>query len=253
VIAPEHVLRAVDEEALKRVKRDPWYGAPWRKDFEPDVASAARRSLEVGAEPPLEYKGTGMTGVVFCDRRGVAYKAARQPEEAIGRKLIEDEAAWLAAASTVPEVRDHVAHFRHYYPEQVVIERECIDERERRYRSGDDQKKLDLHREIGRAMRPYGFQGVEFKEDSYRWYPGRGWVFVDASMPILTGTRLVAHAVEVLRGRRFHGERPRDVAWELRMEAGRTVDAARAQRLSDRLEALPDQDEFPKSDRGPQG
>jgi hypothetical protein len=250
--AVAHELATSAADSLKSVKKDPWYGAPWPKAFEPDVASAARRALEVGAQPPLEYKGTGMTGVVLCDQRGVAYKAARQPGEAINRKYLEDEAAWLSVASTVPSIKDHVAKFYRYHPDQVVIERECVDERERN-RPGDDQRKLDLHREIRIAMEPYGYRGVEFKPDSYRWHPGRGWVLVDASSSVRTGARLVAQAVEILNGRRFYNERPRDVAWALRMEAGRTVDVDRAQRLSDRLEALPDVTEHPSSNRGPRG
>lgn len=183
-----------------------------------------------------------MYGVVFCDARGVGYKAARDCSAPDNRVSIEEEAEWLRVASTVPAIRQHIARFRHYYARACVIERECILGTSGRHAD----KRQDIHAEIRDAMHLHGFGMPEYKNDSYRWQPGRGWVLVDASSPIRRGNRLVARAVQTLKGARFHGERPADVAWELRMEAGKTVDDGRAQRLSDRLESLPDAQRFPR-------
>jgi hypothetical protein len=185
-----------------------------------------------------------MTGIVFCDARGVGYKAARRPNEGLSRKLVAEEAEWLRTASTVPSIRRHVARFRAWHPEEVVLERECVQESKPpsywRERKTGRLDRFELHREIERAMLPYGWSAPEYKEDSYRYARGRGWVLVDASMPHRVGANLVRRAAETLQGKRFYSERPTDVAFALRMESGKTVPPATAKRLSDRLLQLPD-------------
>jgi hypothetical protein len=89
-------------------------------------------------------------------------------------------------------------------------------------------------------MMRYGWSAPEYKDDSYVYARGRGWVLVDASMPHRVGSRLAARAGEVLAGKRFYNTRPADLAWEIRMESGRTIPPATAERLSERLLALPD-------------
>lgn len=96
----------------------------------------------------------------------------------------------------------------------------------------------EFHQKLGAVMEKYGFSSPEFKEDSYRYVRGRGWVLVDASMPSRVGTRLIALASRVLSGERVPEGDPQDLAFAVRMESGRTIDPARAKRLSDRLEAL---------------
>lgn len=204
-----------------------------------DIQRAARRIVRfTNARLPLEYIGIGMTGVVFCDARGRAFKAARNPDQAITRQMIAEEAQWLAIASTVPEIRRHVTRLHHFHRGPSIIERECIREDESARRRKD--VRFDLHLAIGRAMSPYGLSAPEFKNDSYVYSRGRGWILVDASMPHLVGARLVARAVQTLRGKSFYNERPSDIAFALRMESDRTVAPAVALRLSERLLALPE-------------
>ena len=212
--------------------------------YEDDILGALERvRSSTSAVMPLRYIGIGMTGVVFCDARGRGFKAARCTD-VTSRRFLDEEAAWLEVASTVPGVREHVARFVRYYPRHGILERECVHGSSVAYRRKDNR--WEIHQRIRQAMAPYGFGAPEFKEDSYIHSRGRGWILVDASMPILMGARLVAHAVRVLRGLRVADERPVDVAYALRMEAGRTVNPERAARLSDRLLALPDAEAFPK-------
>lgn len=213
----------------------------WPSWAEPIVADAARRCLLSLAQAPLHYKGMGAYGVVFCDARGIGYKAARDPAESFYRSSFEREAEWLRVASTIPEIKRHVAGFRYFHRDLLVIERECIlgDSIRRSGRYTKDTRS-DLHRTIGKVMLRNGFTMPEFKEDSYVWQTGRGWVLVDASSPLLTGHRLIAHAVQVIAGKRFFDESPNDVGYALRMESGRTVDKLQADRLDARLASLPD-------------
>lgn len=213
--------------------------------YESDVTRAARRAVRMaGARAPLQYIGLGMTGVVFCDRRDIAFKVARKPNESISRKLITEEANWLRVASTVPSIRGRVARFRRYHRSAAILERECVHATRPERRPA--RQRWDIHREIESAMLPYGYTAPEYKDDSYVFTRGRGWVLVDASMPSEVGSRLAARAAETLRGKRFLNERPSDLAFQIRMESGRTLPAALAQRLSDKLEALPTRHGVPK-------
>jgi hypothetical protein len=90
-----------------------------RRDTEP-------LALEAGAVPPLEYLGIGMTGVVFRDREGLAYKVPRPGAE----DSIADEADWLRTASQVPYVRDHVVRFVRLAPNGVLV-REAVEGKRR--------------------------------------------------------------------------------------------------------------------------
>ena len=210
-----------------------------------EIRRAAARAIRLaGARPPLVYVGIGMTGVVFCDAAGKrAWKVARHPDSA----MLEEEAEWLRVASTVPGVREHVSRHVRFHERANVIERECVglggprSERERK-RTGLHE----LHEKIGKAMQAYGYSAPEYKEDSYVYAPGRGWLLVDAGFAHLKGTRLAARAGEVLKGARFAGERPSDLAWALRMEAGKTVPTKAAHGLSDKLLALADAEVEPK-------
>lgn len=209
-----------------------------------DIRRAALRAVRLAeAKPPLDYKGIGMTAVVFCDRRGIGYKVARHPEQAINRTMIAEEAEWLRTASAAPELRGKIARLRHHHSRASIIERECIFGDSIGWRRRDTRR--EVHQEIAHVMRRYGWSAPEFKDDSYIYTSGRGWVLVDASMPHRTGSRLAARAGETLKGHRFHNERPSDLAWEIRMEAGKTLPEKLAMRLSERLLALPDAERFP--------
>lgn len=211
------------------------------RGYEAEVRAAAARALRAGARPPLTFVGMGMTGVVFEDARGRGFKVGRRlsPEN---RKALSDEADWLRVASTVPEIRGRVARFGRYHRALNVIEREHVKSGVRPTWSpkrAGRQDRWELHETIGRAMRRHGWSAPEFKEDSYVFAPGRGWVLVDASLAHRVGSRLAARAGEVLRGVRFSGDSPSDLAWEIRMESGKTIPPHIAERLSDRLLALP--------------
>jgi hypothetical protein len=187
--------------------------------------------------------GAGMSGIVFGDARGVGFKVGRFHNSLSARRMIEEEAEWLAAASTVPQIRSFVARFRAYHPDQAVIERECV--RAQRPGRWPTDTRWDRMQQIKAAMRPYGFGEPEYKEDSFVYAQGRGYVLVDASMPLKMGSRLVGQAAQHLAGKRSAGRDAEDLAFALRMEAGRTIPTARALRLAERLLAAP-----PSSRRG---
>src|ERR1700678_4332055 len=196
----------------------------------PDIVA---RALAAGAPTPLEYVGAGMTGVVFC-AGDVAYKVARDTRP-IDHQFFEEEAEWLGAAAAVPSVRLHVARFRGFDPENLVITRDCVraDPEQSAWRYGEGNLH-DLHRQIERGMIQYGWTAPEFKPDSYV-LTTRGPVLVDASMPSRVGEELARYVEAVVADERpLWTTRPEDLAFAVRMEAGRTL----TQEESDRLEAM---------------
>lgn len=203
-----------------------------------DVRRAAVRALRVGAKRPLRYVGMGMTAIVLCDARGRAFKVGRRPDSAANRAMLHDEAEWLRVASAMPEVRRHVARFYRFHAAENVIERECV--RGGSHREDRNNARYDLHRAIEKAMLRHGWSAPEYKDDSYVYASGRGWVLVDASMAHLVGTRLAARAARTLKGESFEGDSPSDLAFALRAEAGRTLPERTAHSLSDKLLALRD-------------
>ncbi len=211
------------------------------RDEDEEIALARRKAFAAGARHPIDYVGRGMTGVVFRDARGRGYKVARNDRTA--RHIVGEEAEWLRAASPVPELRRHIARLVRYHRGLGVIEREHIAAAPVPY--GYSGKRRLLWEEIVRVMKPYGWSAPEYKEDSFVYARGRGWVLVDAGFVHRKGTRLAARAGEVLRGRRFHGEKPSDLAWQLRMEGGRTLPERTAEHLSRRLLDLPDAERMP--------
>lgn len=222
-----------------------WDGASLPDVLFKEAERAARRAVNLaGAVPPLEYVGAGMTSVVFCDARGRGFKVARNPASPTTRKTIAREAEWLARANQVPEIRRNVARFIAYHP-GGILERECVV-REASGRGRSRTGLFDLHKQIQRAMATYGYGAPELKEDSYVYASGRGWVLVDAGFAPDRGAVLARRATDTLRGRRFHNERPADLAFELRMEGDETIPYEVAARLSARLLALPDAHETPR-------
>lgn len=199
-----------------------------------EVAEAEVRARRVGAVSPLTFLGMGMTGIVFCDARHHGFKVAREGAE----ETVANEAEWLSVASTVPEIKLHVARFIAYDPHWHVIERACV-KADRRERSGTQEEKWALIGEIARVMEPYGLGRPEFKSDSFVWSRGRGWVLVDAGFAVRKGRRLMVEATSALSGRkRLSSFKLQELAWEVRAESGRTIDPTRAERLSERLLAM---------------
>jgi len=205
-----------------------------RDDFGGVILDAARRALSVGAVPVLSYKGMGAEGVVFCDRRGHAFKVGRhQGPDSIGQAL-RREAEWFYVASQIPEIRRNVARFIAFYKDENVLERECIEKGYTGRRPNDNR--WELNRTFLRAMRPYGRGAPEFKEDSFVYARGRGYVLVDGGFSCDTGRKLVERALYFLR----HGDvdpnwTARELSTSLAYEAGRTVDRALVSKLRARL------------------
>lgn len=211
--------------------------------IEPEIDDAERRAYAAGAQGDLEYIGTGMTGIVFCDRRDRAFKVAR------GEGSLADEAAWLKLARTVPGIRQHIARGARWDAKHRVLVRECARGKVGTW--SQSRKLRDLHDRIEAAMVPYGWTSPEFKEDSYVTVRGRGPVLVDASMAHRVGRELVKDTLAVLNRRRplRKYENYTDHGFALRMERGRTVPAPVADRLLRRLKAIDPKVDLANEDR----
>ena len=200
----------------------------------PQMPDVVARAAAAGMPQGAEFMGAGMTGVVFCVG-AVAYKVARQASPTL-RRMLEEEAEWLAAAANVPTVAPHVAGVRRFDPGNVVIVRDCprADPDEPRWKW--ESAIFDLHRRIEQAMLPNGWTAPEFKPDSYVLTSG-GPILVDASMPSRVGNVLARYVEDLVEGERELGdERPSDLAFAVRREVGQTLSQAEA----DRLQALLD-------------
>jgi hypothetical protein len=196
-----------------------------------ELDEAADRAARAGAVGDLEYQGAGATGIVFCDDRGNAFKVARRGRE----DSVAEEAEWLAKAAQVPGAREHVARNTRYDKKHDVLVRECV-----RGKTGtplQTSKLFDIHKDIRKAMGPYGWLSPEFKEDSYVMERGRGPVLIDASSAVRIGGELVRYAQDVLAGRRSQTERLEDIAWAVRQERGGSIPTAVADKLLAKLRA----------------
>ena len=195
----------------------------------PDVVGRLVHCFEGTRYAPrgaLTFMGAGMVGVVFCDESGRAYKVGRHLGVPTLRALHE-ESAWLADASRTPWVKDHVARFLAFDPENLVIARKCATGR-----MPSESRAFALHQEIQRRMLP-DWRGVEFKRDSYVED-----VLVDAGFPLRAGQNLLRYVRGVLTGRIDPlGESLEDMAYSLRMEIGQTITEDQATPLLGALRA----------------
>jgi len=192
---------------------------------------AAKRAVAAGAQGELEFQGAGMSGIVFCDEHGTAYKVARMG----GESTVAEETEWLQKAEQIPGVREHVAKGARYDKKNHVLVRECVQGKTGTPRN--TSKLFDIHKDIRKAMTPYGWLSPEFKEDSYVYARGRGPVLVDASMAVRVGGELVKYAQDVIENRRAMHERLSDIAFAIRSERGRTIPATVADKLLAKLKA----------------
>lgn len=196
-----------------------------------ELDEAALRATRAGAVGDLEYQGAGATGIVFCDERQTAYKVARRGRE----DSVIEEAEWLAKAAQVPGAREHVARGTRYDKKHHVLVRECV-----RGPSGTPRhtsKLFDVHKDLRKAMTPYGWLAPEFKEDSYVMARGRGPVLIDASSAVRVGKELVRYVQDVLAERRPQTERLEDIAWAVRQERGGSIPTSVADKLLAKLRA----------------
>jgi hypothetical protein len=208
-----------------------------RDHLQKEVPDVVRRAVAAGAVPPLDYKGAGVSAIVLCDARGIAYKTARPPVHEARRHMLREEAAWLHTANQIPWVKDHVARFYKYHPREAVIERECV---QGKIGGWGSKGTWEVHRDISRAMLQYGWTVPEYKEDSFVLAPGRGWVLVDAGFAYRVGRKLVEDVLNVLNGRRpiYDEFDLNGLAFDLRQERGKTVPVKVADALLGRLYAL---------------
>lgn len=172
-----------------------------------------------------------MSGIVFCDEKGVAYKVARRHRE----NTVAEETEWLRKAEQVPGAREHVAQGARYDDQHHVLIRECV-----RGKTGtprNTSKLFSLHKDIREAMTPYGWLAPEFKEDSYVFTRGRGPVLIDASMALRVGSVLVKYAQDLLEKRRPQHESLQDVAFAVLQERGRTIPVTVADKLLAKLKS----------------
>ena len=198
-----------------------------------ELDDAADRAVAAGAVGDLEYQGAGATGIVFCDERGTAYKVARPGPSR--EDSVAQEAEWMSKAAQVPGVREHVVRNARYDRKHKVLIRECV--RGKVGTSRDTSKLFDMHKDIRKAMTPYGWLSPEFKEDSYVVARGRGSVLVDASSALRVGGELVRYAQDVLAGRRPQTERLEDIAFTIRHERGGSIPERVADTLLAKLRA----------------
>lgn len=225
----------------------------WRKDPEElvnpgevhdyvaaELEDSLRRARAAGAEGPLEYVGAGAFGIVFCDRKGSAWKVFRFLGMADAgvwiRERVLDEWEWLNAAMEAGIDR-FVANPRSVHLEEAVLERECVYGRPGHW--GDESWLDDVHGLIEEAMVPAGWTAPEFKGDSYIIQPNDEPKLVDISMAQRIGERLADWVEDVIEGRRTTRDRWHDLAFYLLREMRlKTVGAGRAKDLLDRLVEL---------------
>lgn len=206
------------------------------RTFAPQVDDVLRRVLNAGAEAPLTFIGLGGSAAVFCDRRGVGWKVAR---DVALRGMLREEAGWLETASSVPWVRDRVARFGRWHEGPAAIERECVRPAAGRGPRNDDGRLFGLHTELGRLMGAYGWGAPEFKEDSYVMKRDRGPVLVDASGAVRVGHQLLREVAGACRGAGASSFECENARWSLRMEYDRSVPEGIGRRMHDRLAAGP--------------
>lgn len=238
--------------------RGPAMGDPadWRRDrseilnpsavpdfIAPEIPNALSRIRSAGASGPLEYVGAGSYGIVFCDHDGKAWKAFRLglgsdriKHLVFLRGAVEEEYEWLSAAART-EIAPNVARVHAIHPEELVLERECVQGSPGGW--GDATMLSALHSRIWKAMEPEGWTAPEFKENSYIIQPDGTPKLVDISMPIRIGMNLAAWVEAVLEGRRAADESWHSLAFyvlrEMRMK---TIPEEFGKRLLRRLNEL---------------
>lgn len=244
----------MDEETLignyGELRRSQW----WR--YREEIIDAAERAVKAGGDPPLEFVGIGMQGVVLCDKRH-AFKVARHAGDKRARassvRMLADEAEWLATASKRPEVRPYVAAFVDWSPKLGVLTRECVRGDPGVW--GRSQKVRDVFSHIEPYMLAEGWGMPEFKDDSVVFGANGRGKLVDAGMAHRVSNRLLSFIESVLEGRRKRDPLVFDddlstLAWHIRMELqenpkaiarGRSepaMDERRATNILERLYAL---------------
>jgi hypothetical protein len=144
-----------------------------------------------------------MYGIVFCDAWGAAWKAFRyeqgKPEHLLFlRGVLEEEYEWLRDAAAT-SIASNVAQVTAMHPDQLVLERECVQGRPGGWSEG--KTLADLHRKISKVMELVGWSAPEFKEDSYIIEKTGKPILVDISLTNRLGMTLAHYVEAVLSGR----------------------------------------------------
>lgn len=185
-----------------------------------ELPASERRVRAAGAAGPLWYVGAGMYGIVFCDAWGTAWKAFRyeqgKPEHMLFlRGVLEEEYEWLRDAAATP-IASNVAQVTAMHPDQLVLERECVQGRPGGWSEG--KKLADLHTKISKVMELVGWSAPEFKEDSYIIEKNGTPRLVDISLTKRLGMTLARYVEDVLSDRRESSDRWRDFAFYILRE-----------------------------------
>ncbi len=201
-----------------------------------ELPDAFRRAVLSGAVPPLDYLGAGQFGIVLCDEDR-AWKVARligqHSQRLFMLEAFSDEFEWLRDAVGT-SIEKNVAKVYGFHPEEIVVERECVEGTVGTWADGTRLSKI--HRRIGKVMeRERSWSPPEFKEDSYVVKADGTPVLVDISMAHRYGMNLAAWIEEVLEGRPTH-DRWRDLAFYLLQEKShRTIPRPYLEHLLHRL------------------
>jgi hypothetical protein len=210
----------------------------WRKKYDDKWGEAGEKAEELearargaGARGKLTFVGAGGEGTVLCDEHGKAFKIGRR------ELTLRDEAAWMAMASKIASIKQHIPRDVRYDADNDVIVRECLTKKVSGRRLSST-KLWDLHQRLTTAVMPYGRGRPEFKEDSYV-ITRRGPVLVDAGFAVKYGQPLVQEALDIINERK--AATPLDVkqmGWDITTERGKSVPASVANKLLRRLQVI---------------
>ncbi len=202
-----------------------------------ELPEAFRRAVRAGANPPLDYVGAGQYGIVFCDESGAAWKVARLGHGEDPRFMTEqfgNEYEWMLDAAGTP-IAGNVARVYAFHPEEIVVERECVDGRPGTWADGTRLSRIHnrIHKVMGRER---NWSSPEFKEDSYVVKDNGTPILVDISMVQRYGMNLAGWIEDVLSGRRKTRAPWHDLAFYLLQEKPyRTIPAPYFRQLMARL------------------
>lgn len=211
--------------------------------YREEVLRADERARRAGAEGPLEFAGIGLYGIVLCDEKDRAWKVFRIPPDGdegsllFLREEMQTEHEWLTDAA-VTAVAANVAAARAAHPEEIVLERECVQGFPGTWAQSSELGRL--HGLIEKAMVPLGWTAPEFKESSYVYEFGTDIPhLVDISLAQRIGMNLARFVEDVLEGWRRTHHRWHDLAFFILREIPyKTIPPDVANRLLARLVAL---------------
>jgi len=205
------------------------------------AVSEIERAIKVGAVPPLEFQGAGASASVFCDANGIAFKVGHTP---LAGSTLDTEVAWLRAAKAHPDTAHLVPEVYGWFPDEVVIVRECV----RGEGEGWRRPHMDWHAKL------MSVPGWSLPESGDRQWvlTESGPVIIDGGYAHRRGEVLASHVDHLLDTEKVtrgkigrYDERLSDLAWAVYTEKalGR-LPAWRAGPLLARIRAAGDTSEW---------